>query len=156
MSGTETKSLFKAGPLFYRRLAMSFFGVVVCSFSIGFFKLAHFGTDPYQCLATGLSNMIPIGYGNVQAIMNILLLAVVFFFGRKHIGFATFFAVFLTGYIVELSVWLLNLTGIPMTIPVRIAYLAVGIVLMCIAASFYMTAALGVSPYDAQALMLAD
>jgi uncharacterized membrane protein YczE len=146
----------KARPLFFRRLAMSFFGVVVCSFSIGFFKLAQFGTDPYQCLCTGISNKVPIGYGNVQALMNLLLLAVVFFFGRKYIGFATFFAVFLTGYIVEFSVWLLGLTGIPMTLFVRVAFLAVGIVLMCLAASFYMTAALGVSTYDAQAMMLAD
>ncbi len=150
------KSFSKAGPLFYRRLAMSFFGVVTCSFSVGLFQLSRFGTDPYQCLMTGLSNRIPIGYGNVQVLMNVLLLTVVFFFGRKYIGFATFFAVFLTGYVVEFSVWLLGLTGIPMTMPVRIACLLIGIVLMCVASSFYMTAALGVSSYDAQAMMLAD
>lgn len=156
MFAMPLNSLSKAGPLFYRRLAMSFLGVVICSFSVGFFKLAQFGTDPYQCLMTGLSDKIPIGYGNVQMLMNVLLLAVVFFFGRKYIGFATFFAVFLTGYIVEFSVWLLGLTGISMTMIVRIIYLVVGIVLMCLASSFYMTAALGVSTYDAQAMMLTD
>lgn len=156
MSDALPKSFFKAGPLFYRRLAMSFLGVVVCSFSVGFFKLAQFGTDPYQCLCTGISNKVPIGYGNVQALMNLFLLAVVFVFGRKYIGFATFFAVFLTGYIVEFSVWLLHLAGIPVIMPVRIACLVVGIVLMCLASSFYMTAALGVSTYDAQAMMLTD
>ena len=43
-----------------------------------------------------------------------------------------------------------------MTLPVRIGYLIVGVVVMCFASSLYITSNLGVSSYDSQALMLAD
>lgn len=156
MTDKPLKALFSVGPLFPRRLAMSFFGVVVCSFSVGFFRLSAFGTDPYQCFAEGVANMVPIGFGNVLTALNLILLALVFVFGRKYIGIGTLFTVFLTGYVVEFSAWLLAATGISMTMPIRIVYLIIGVLLMCLSASFYMTAALGVSTYDAQALILTD
>ena len=62
----------------------------------------------------------------------------------------------LTGYVVEFSEWVLGLTGIEMTLTVRIIYLIIGVVLMCFASSLYITSSLGVSSYDAQALMIAD
>ena len=48
-----------------RRIFMAFWGVVICSFSVGFYRLSAFGTDPYQCLAEGVSNKVPLGFGNV-------------------------------------------------------------------------------------------
>ena len=139
-----------------RRIMMAFFGVLLCSFAVGFFRLSDFGTDPYQCLAAGVSNVVPIGFGNVLTIMNCLLLVEVFFLKRSYIGIATIFTVFLTGYVVEFSEWVLGLTGIEMTMVMRIVYLAVGVVLICFASSLYITSNLGVSAYDAQALMIGD
>lgn len=146
----------KMDRMMVRRLVMAFAGVVICSFSVGFFRLSQFGTDPYQCLAAGFANVVPIGFGNVLTILNCALLVLVFFLNRRYIGIATIMTVFLTGYIVDLSEWLLGMTGIAMTMPVRIVYLVVGVVVMCIASSLYITSALGVSAYDAQALMIAD
>ena len=106
--------------------------------------------------STGLSNVIPIGFGNTLTALNCVLLVEVFFLNKRYLGIATLFSVFLTGYVVEFSEWVLGLTGIEMTLVVRIIYLAIGVVLMCIASSFYITSNLGVSSYDAQALMIGD
>ena len=146
----------KFDALMRRRIFMAFFGVMLCSFAVGFFRLSNFGTDPYQCLAAGLSNVIPIGFGNTLTALNCVLLVEVFFLNKRYLGIATLFSVFLTGYVVEFSEWVLGLTGIEMTLVVRIIYLAIGVVLMCIASSFYITSNLGVSSYDAQALMIGD
>jgi len=146
----------KFDALMRRRIFMAFFGVMLCSFAVGFFRLSNFGTDPYQCLAAGLSNVIPIGFGNTLTALNCVLLVEVFFLNKHYLGIATLFSVFLTGYVVEFSEWVLGLTGIEMTLVVRIIYLAIGVVLMCIASSFYITSNLGVSSYDAQALMIGD
>lgn len=156
MSEASLPFLKKMGPLFYRRLVMSFLGVVVCSFSVGFFRLSAFGTDPYQCLAAGVANQLPFGFGNVLTGLNVLFFLAALAFGRRYIGIGTLFTVFLTGYIVEFSVWALEKINLPLTLPVRILYLALGVVVMCFAASFYITANMGVSSYDAQAMMLAD
>ena len=141
---------------FRRRVFMAFVGVLLCSFSVGFFRLSDFGTDPYQTFCGGLSNVLPWGFGNVMTVMNCILLVETFLLGRKYLGVATLFTVFLTGYVVEFSEWLLFQTGIAMTLPVRIGYLIVGVVVMCFASSLYITSNLGVSSYDSQALMLAD
>ena len=139
-----------------RRILMAFVGVMLCSFAVGFFRLSDFGTDPYQCLAAGISNVVPIGFGNTLMLLNCVLLAEVFILKKSYIGIATLFSVFLTGYVVEFSEWVLGLTGIEMTLTVRIIYLIIGVVLMCFASSLYITSSLGVSSYDAQALMIAD
>ena len=140
----------------WRRVFMALVGVVICSFSVGFYRLSAFGTDPYQCLAAGVANKVPLGFGNVLTIMNCILLVVVLLVRRRYVGLATLFTVFLTGYIVDFSVWVLEGLRIEMTMPVRIVYLIIGVVVMCFAASLYITSDLGVSAYDAQALMLSD
>lgn len=139
-----------------RRIMMAFVGVMLCSFAVGFFRLSDFGTDPYQTLAAGLANVVPLGFGNVLTLLNCILLVEVFFLNKHYLGIATLFSVFLTGYVVEFSEWVLGLTGIEMTMAVRIVYLAIGVVLMCFASSLYITSDLGVSSYDAQALMIGD
>lgn len=141
---------------FWRRFFMALIGVIICSFSVGFYRLSEFGTDPYQCLAAGISEHVPISFGNTLTIMNCLLLVEVFILSRKYLGVATLMTVFLTGYIVDFSVWALKLLPFAMTMPVRIIYLIIGVVVMCLASSLYITSALGVSAYDAQALMITD
>lgn len=59
---------------FRRRVFMAFVGVLLCSFSVGFFRLSDFGTDPYQTFCGGLSNVLPWGFGNVMTVMNCILL----------------------------------------------------------------------------------
>ena len=140
----------------WRRVFMALVGVVICSFSVGFYRLSAFGTDPYQCLAAGVANKVPLGFGNVLTIMNCVLLVIVLLIRRRYVGIATLFTVFLTGYIVDFSVWALEGLPIEMTMPVRVLYLIIGVVVMCFAASLYITSDLGVSAYDAQALMLSD
>ena len=56
--------------MMWRRIWMALVGVVICSFSVGFYRLSDFGTDPYQCLAAGVDNLVPLSFGNVLTIMN--------------------------------------------------------------------------------------
>ena len=156
MDRKKNKFTDKIDRRLLRRVFMAFLGVVVCSFSVGFYRLSNFGTDPYQCFCGGLSNYIPIGFGNVMMLMNCLLLVEVFFLRRKYIGIATLMTVFMTGYIVDFSEWLLKMLPWEMTMPIRIVYLIIGVVVMCFASAFYITSALGVSAYDAQALMISE
>ena len=36
-----------------KRIAMSFFGVIICAISVGIFKIAALGVDPFQSLMAG-------------------------------------------------------------------------------------------------------
>ena len=58
---------------------MSLLGVIICAISVGFFKHAALGVDPFQSLMAGLDALIPIEFGTLYVIVNAVLLAAVIF-----------------------------------------------------------------------------
>ena len=139
-----------------RRVLMAALGMIITGISIGFFKRSLFGVDPYQCFANGLANVIPIRFGTLYMLVNLLQLVVVFFLDRHYIGISTFINMFLLGYMVEFSENMLTRWFGELTLPMRVVFLVIGIVITCIAAALYYTADLGVSTYDAIPLHIAD
>ena len=104
-----------------KRIIMSISGVVLCGMSVGMFKHAAFGVDPFQALMSGLDAVIPIRFGTLYVIVNILLLL--------------FPALGLGG---------------------RALLLVSALVPLSLASSLYFTADLGVSTYDAVALVWSE
>lgn len=139
-----------------RRILMSLFGVIICAISVGIFKIAALGVDPFQSLMSGLDALIPISFGTLYVIVNALLLLFALFADRHYIGIATFINLFLLGYITQFTYEQLQKVFVDPAMPVRIACLVVGIVIICIGSALYMTADLGVSTYDAVALIMAN
>ena len=86
-----------------KRILMSALGVVICGVSVGMFKHAALGVDPFQSLMSGLDAVIPIHFGTLYVIANLLLLAFALAFDRRKIGLATLINLFLLGYIAEFS-----------------------------------------------------
>ena len=138
-----------------RRIVMAALGILLTGISIGFFKRALFGVDPYQCYVNGLANVIPIRYGTLYALVNLLQLIVVFFLNKRYIGISTLMNLFLLGYIVEFSESVLTGLFGDAALGLRIVFLLIGIVVTCVAAALYYSADLGVSTYDAIPLHIA-
>ncbi len=138
------------------RIVMTIFGVSVAGLSVGLFKHSQFGTDPFQCFANGIHTLLPINFGTLYMILNAVLLIIVFFLKKHYIGIGTIINLFLVGYIVEFSHGALQEIIPDPTMVVRIAMLIIGFLILCFASSFYITADLGVSTYDAIALIMAD
>lgn len=139
-----------------RRIFMSIIGVVICGISVGFFKLAAFGVDPFQCLMSGLNRLFPISFGTLYLIVNIFLLFFSLIFDRRNVGFATFVNMFLLGYITQFTFDILQVIFIEPSILIRVISLVIGLFLICISISLYSTAKLGVSTYDAIAITMAE
>ena len=139
-----------------RRILMSVIGVLVCGISVGAFKRAELGVDPFQSLMAGLNVVIPISFGTLYVIVNVILLAFSLIFDRRKIGIATVINLFLIGYVADFSHHLLEQLIPEASLVGRLALLAVGVVLMCLASSFYFTADLGVSTYDAVSLVISQ
>ena len=139
-----------------KRVLMSVIGVIICGASVGFFKLAAFGVDPFQCFMSGLIQLIPISFGTLYLLVNIFLLLFSLIFDRRNIGLATFINMFLLGYITQFTYgFLLNIFPNPVFI-IRFVSLLIGLFLICLSISLYSTAALGVSTYDAIAITMAE
>ena len=139
-----------------KRILMSAFGVIVCGISVGLFKHASLGVDPFQSLMSGLDAVIPISFGTLYVIVNLILLTFSLLLDRKKIGLATFINLFLLGYIAEYSQKAFALLFPEPSLFLRLVLLAAAVVIMCLASAFYFTAKLGVSTYDAVTLIWSE
>lgn len=133
---------------------MSLGGVIICAISVGFFKHAALGVDPFQSLMAGLDALIPIPFGTLYVIVNAILLLFTLIFDRKNIGIATAINLFLLGYITQFTMEILAVLLPDPTMITRVLCLVGAIVVICFGSALYMTADLGVSAYDAVAIVL--
>ena len=139
-----------------KRILMSVLGVIVGGISVGFFKLAAFGVDPFQSFMSGMEKLIPIDFGTLYVIVNACLLLFALVFDKHYINVATMVNLFLLGYVVDFSHNTLLSVFPEASMVVRIICFIFGFVVLCFASSLYMTADLGVSTYDAIALILTN
>lgn len=146
--------LFRKRDKIARRVMMSLFGVLICGVGVGLFKFASFGVDPFQSLMGGLSCVLPISFGTLYVIANIVLLMFSVIFDRTKIGLATLINLFLLGYVVDYSYRVLISLFPNPSMGARVAVLIIGLAVLAISCSMYFTADLGVSTYDAIALVL--
>jgi uncharacterized membrane protein YczE len=139
-----------------KRILMTVGGVTVCGFSVGMFSFSNFGMDPFQVLAHGIWKHTTLGFGTLYMIINLVMLAAILIADRHKIGLGTFINIFLFGYIVQFSSWLYGMWfPLPSTI-LKVIFLVIGIVIMCFGSALYYTGDLGVSTYDAVALILSE
>lgn len=143
-----------------RRILMTLSGVLICAFSVGLFSHSGMGVDPFQVFAQSLGRHAKAGlgldYGTFYMILNLVMLAGIFFWNRRKIGLGTMMNIFLVGYVAAFSEQLMQRIFPDPGLPVRIALLVTAVVVMCFGSAFYFTGDLGVSTYDAVALTLSE
>ncbi len=138
------------------RVILTVFGVLLCGVAVGFSRYAAFGVDPFTVLMSGLDALIPIRYGTLYVIVNAVLLLFSLIFDRHYIGLGTIINLFFLGYVTEFTHKVLSDLFPTPYLGIRIVVLILGILLICIALALYMTADLGVSTYDAVALIIVN
>lgn len=138
------------------RIQMSCLGVIICGISVGMFRTAALGVDPFQSLMSGLNSVIPISFGTLYVIANAVLLLFSLVFDRHKIGLATLINLTLLGYAAEYSQLLFETLLPGLTFPTSLLLLAVALIVMCFGSALYFNADLGVSTYDAVSLILSE
>ena len=139
-----------------RRIFMTVAGVLISGFSVGIFNLALFGMDPFQVFAHGIWMHTPMGYGTFYTIINLLMLIGIFFIDKSKIGLGTMINIFLLGYVVQFSSWMFNVLIPGPSLVIRSIALIIGIVIICFGSAMYFTGDMGVSTYDAVALIMEE
>lgn len=142
--------------LMKKRIVMCIAGVMLCGISVGFFKRAALGVDPFQSFMSGLDALIPIEFGTLYVIANICLLLFSLIADRHYIGLATLINLSLLGYVAQYTLEFLEFLFPQLSIIGQLIFLLVGIILSCFSASLYFVADLGVSTYDAIALIITE
>ena len=135
------------------RILMSLVGVNLTGVSVGIFQAAALGTDPATCFVTALANFFNSTYAICFTLFTAALLVVVFFMKRHYIGLATLLSLCLIGIMADTTRALIESMITNPTLTSRIFLMAFAVVLLSFASSLYFTADMGVSSYDALAIM---
>ena len=136
------------------RICFSVIGVIVAGLGVSFLKLAALGVDPFQAFAAGLNALIPIPFGTLYLFIGGALLIFSLVLDRHYIGLATVVTFTIQGYVIDFGKVLLFAAFPAPGLPLRIVSFCIGILLLCFATAVYFTADLGVSAYDAVALIV--
>ena len=140
---------------FVRRCIMMLTGNLFISICVGCYRLSEFGVDAFTCMNLGISGFLEMRFGTWQLIMNAVILAAVFFTVRKCIGIGTIINMVLIGYGADFFCWLIrDIIRLDMALPLRILALIAGSLFAGLGVALYMSAEMGIAPYDSVALII--
>lgn len=140
-----------------KRITGMLFGNLLLGIAIGVLRIAELGTDPFATMNLGVSSTLGLSFGFYSVLFNLLLFIFLFINSRELIGFGTFINMFLLGYTADLIVYLFQTMAIgEIGLGIRFLLLFVGVFISSTGLSLYVTANLGVSPYDALPLMMQE
>lgn len=140
-----------AGQFLPRRILAMFLAVIVMGVGVSLYVLGGMGADPFSTLNLGVSSKLGLTFGTWQIIFNGILLAMVFFVDRSMLGLGTLGNMFLIGITADICSSFLAGVAPPtaeLGIPVRLVLTLCGVVCQIMGCSFYVTANLGMAPYD--------
>ena len=139
------------------RVIMVLMGIVFLALGIAVFKLALLGNDPYTGMLFAISDRTGFPYPWLQVMMGLVFFVFQLIWGRHLVGFGTVYNAFCIGFIVDFFYQrIYEIFGELTFLPVQLLTLAIGMLICSFGISIYQEADMGVSPYDATSLMLAE
>ncbi|MEV4755546.1 hypothetical protein AB0J86_10590 [Micromonospora sp. NPDC049559] len=127
-----------------RRLVQLYVGLALYGFSMALMIEATLGLDPWDVFHQGLTRLTGLSMGTVTIVVGALVL-LLWIPLRQRPGLGTVSNVVVIGLVVDAA---LALLPTPQPLPVRVGFLAAGIVLNGMATGLYLGARLGPGPRD--------
>lgn len=139
------------------RIAMAVIGIALTAVSVGLQKISGLGVDPFSVIIFGFSNAFHATYQTAYIVVCAVLLSIAFIFNRKLLGIATVVNLFFSGFVTDATrKAVVKVVGEHPSMAVRVILLLIVVLLISISSALYYSSELGVSPYDAQALTIAE
>ena len=148
------EKLFRKGGM-PRRVLVMLLGILIMGVGVGLFKISLMGNDPSTALVISIGDRIGVNFSLVLIVMNCLWFLVEIAFDRALIGVGTFVNWFLVGPIASVFEKAMTAAfGAPGTFPVKLAVMAVGVLILSFSCALYQTADVGIAPYDSLSIVL--
>ena len=142
-------------PHLGRRIAIAVVSTVMMGLCVLAFERLDVGTDPFSCACIGLSNLLGIDLGHVEAVVHTVTLLIVLAVAKDMFGFGSLANMFLVGYAHDFFKWALGdlIPAAPPLLP-RILLFIPFAALFLVSVAAYIVCGLGTSPYDAAPTLL--
>ncbi|MDO4467037.1 MAG: hypothetical protein Q4C49_08520 [Bacillota bacterium] len=145
---------------------ISLIGNIILGIGIATCRISQFGIDPFTSMNTGVSDTFHFSLGIYQMSFNIVLFVVLVLLSRKNLKYLNIGAIinmFLLGYLVQFfnsvycSIFKVSTPEqINLGLPMSIIALVVGVLILTLGCSLYITADLGTASYDALSIYMAE
>ena len=142
-------------PHLGRRIAIAVVSTVMMGLCVLAFERLDVGTDPFSCACIGLSNLLGIDLGHVEAVVHTVTLLIVLAVAKDMFGFGSLANMFLVGYAHDFFKWALGdlIPAAPPLLPRILLFLPFA-ALFLVSVSSYVAVDLGTSPYDAAPIII--
>lgn len=138
-----------------KRIVLMLTGILLIGMCVASYRMSGFGVDPFSCMNLGISSFLGMSFGNWQLIINAVLFLIVWFSVRHCIGLGAIINMVFVGYTADFLCWLfLVQIGLSVTMPLRILLLLLGTLFASMGCACYMTADMGIAPYDSVAFII--
>lgn len=140
-----------------RKLVYTLLGVVLTGVGVSVFAYSDLGVDSFTSFTMSVSDRLGIGFGTLQLIVNFIILIAVAIFSKKLIGIGTVLNMVLVGYTCQFCEFLYGkFLPEPANMPVKLAVMVLGTLIISFGLSLYFASDLGVSPYDATGVIIEE
>ena len=150
------KSFFDIFIKSWCRFFMGLIGTALLGVVVAFLTKAHLGVDPFTDFVAGIASLFGSTYSVFFLIVTGLLLVLDFFWDKRKLGIVTVINLFAVGTVFSFAIRPLNYFFPEPLLWQRFLFLFIALVILCFASSLYMTSDLGVSSYDAVAIILSE
>lgn len=132
-----------------KRTLISLIGLIFCGIGVALFLYTGLGVDPASVFELGIANVFHISYGTSSALINVVILVIVFIIDKSYINISSVIAIFGIGYTADFVKLLLNLLRLgELNIIVKLEMILAGLLIMAVGIATYIRADLGVGAID--------
>lgn len=137
-------------------------GLAIAHLGVSLFLESELGSDPFNVFIQGLSRGLPwpawMSHGRVHLLVSLVIMAVLLVVARSYVRVGTVLCMALGGPIIDLwtAAVLDPLLPEEMALPLRVAMLAAGCVVLAFGMTVVIRSELGVGPNDLVALSISE
>ena len=147
----------KFTPEFFKRLLILFLGLVIAHLGVTLFLLSNLGSDPFNVLIQGISNLLPLSHGTCHQIICFLIVGILLVIARSYIKTGTFICMFFGGPIIDFFSWLLGgLINDSSSMIIRFISLILGCFILAFGMTIVIKSEAGTGPNDLVGVVLSD
>ena len=151
--------MMKQGKITIKSILAAAFGVLLVGIGVAFNNCAGFGNDSIGIVYDGIrsiSGMDQARLGMVSNGVNLSLIVLLFFIGRRYVSVGTFVYLLPYGFCVDAGNFQYRLLAFSESTGIRVIFSVIGCTLLCLGVAIYITVDIGVDPFTGIVLVLRD
>ncbi len=142
-----------------REMLLAVAGIMLVGTGVAFNAASALGNDPVGIVYDGIRNAASLSQqqlGMASNLVNLVLLAGIFFTGRRYVNVGTFIYIIPYGLFVDMGGKLHQILFPVRTLPAQITGAAAGCLLLYTGVAMYITADIGLDPFTGVVMVIRD